>query len=111
MSVKVLEPEKKGKQKLKPKPPRKGEVLLHNQSNIPIPCAICVLKEVFRMSHGEAATKVQQASPHGVVRVFESSIEVCEQKAHDANFAASRRRFSFPCGILVLGVFFESRPQ
>jgi ATP-dependent Clp protease adapter protein ClpS len=92
----------------KPKKRPNYTVVMTQPVGLYVPCASCLLREVFRHSAERANNHVENARQKGAEPVFESSKDVAEQKAKDANAVALVKAST--CFAHMLSVIFTCEP-
>lgn len=100
MSVDLFEREKstdlKPKRTYKARPPKRYNVIFNEQLGFSTGCQVSVLMEVFRMSVGAAFDHAQAAAQKGREPVMETTQDIAETKAAQANAAKQRHAMHNP---------------
>lgn len=92
----------------KPERPKKHAVVMSHDSRVPIPCAACILREVFQKSVGESHGLLIQAAATGKATVIVTTKEIALAKAEHGNAAVFGK--GILCNPLVSKIGFRAEP-
>ena len=92
----------------KPERPKKHAVVMSHDTSMPIPCAVCILREVFQKSVGESHSLLIHAAATGKATVMISTKEIAQEKAEHGNAAAFGK--GILCNPLVSKIGFRAEP-
>lgn len=92
----------------KVKKPDKFQVVMTHDGIIPIPCAACILKEVFNKSRFRAYSHIFESISKGKSSIMVGTQEVAEHKEGEANMHAFDK--SIVCNRRALEVRFFLEP-